>query len=241
MNWIRRTLAVYAFSLSFAVAILPLLSQHSELQIIAGVIALILLGTGIYGMIPLYNSSIEKNQIPVGSNAVLLFADLIAIAGGSFLVTVGLDALWILFTGKETLIGLEPDWIGGTKITGLHFVTLPGILLGVPFFTFFTTATFDQRLTINDQQISTTGVFGGTILKWTDIVSIEVVDERSIAQVATNDYRTLEKTLQLETENDFLVIHQPNSKAKKKQIISLLKQHLLPQHQNMLSAIESDW
>ena len=158
MNWIRRTLNVYACSFAVAIAILPQISKHPEQQLIAGVIALLLLGTGIYGMIPLYNCSMKKNQIPVGSNAVLLFADLIAIAGGAFLMTVGLDGMWILLTGKDTLIGLEPDWIGSTKITGLHFVTLPGILIGVPFFTLFTTATFDQKLTINDQEISTTGV-----------------------------------------------------------------------------------
>ena len=177
----------------------------------------------------------------MGNIPILLFTDMLAIAGCAFLTIIALDALWVLIPDHQTLIDLQPDWVSGTKITELHLVSLPGLLIAVPFFTFFSTATYGQKLTITEDGIGSTGVFFGTVLLWNEIQSVKIVNDRSVAQIATSDYRPLEKTLHLESDEDFIVIHQPVSKRKKNWILDQLKTHLPESPKQQLNQFCKNW
>lgn len=241
MIWMRRTRVVYLAAVAVSVSIFPMLSGLPEYRLPAWGIGVLLFTFVIYQSIPLYRYTPKTGELTTGSTAILLFADSIAILSCAFLTTVALDALWLLNPEHKTLIGLEPDWVGGTRITGIHFVTLPGLTLGIPFFTFFTTATFDQKLCFKSESISSTGVFGGTKLKWDEIVSVQLKELRSVAQIAASDYRPIEKVLELEAEQESIVIHQPSSRSKKQQILQLLEKHLRPELQSKLPYIGDKW
>ena len=241
MIWIRRTLMVYGSSLGIAFGLIPVLSNKPQLQPYGMALAGLLIISALYTARKLYRSTSRGEDICVGSIAMLLFCDMIAIASTAFLFTVGLDALWILLSGHKTLLGLEPDWIGGTRITGLHFVTLPGLLIAVPFFTFFTTAKFDQKLTFTDEGLGSTGVFRGKVLLWQDIHDLKVVEAHSVAQLAAHDYKTLEKNLQLETQYSNLTIHQPTSKRKKAAILEKIEAHLGSDLEEKIAVAKKRW
>lgn len=241
MAWIRRTIFVYIISLAVAVVVYPFLSGHAFWEVPSIILSIVLWVTGIYLSLSIYGTRAKTGEIAVGNIPIQIFADTIAAAGGAFLLTVAIDALWVMLPEHTSQIGLDPDWVGGTNITGLHFVSFPGLLIGIPFFTFFTTATYAQRLTFSDSGLHSTRVFGGSRIAWDQVKTVEVIEDRSVAQVAARDYRTLEKILKVGSDEAFIVIHQPTSRRKKQLITEQLRRHLPDVPRRQLDAVSADW
>lgn len=110
-----------------------------------------------------------------------------------------------------------------------------------PFSYVFTTATYAQRLVFSDSGLHSTGVFGGSRIAWDQVKTVEVIEDRSVAQVAARDYRTLEKILKLGSDEAFIVIHQPTSRRKKQLITEQLRRHLPDVPRCQLDAVSADW
>jgi len=81
---------------------------------------------GAFLLLTTYRASASGPGVPIASPLLVLFCDLILQAGGTFVLGLAMEALWVGPLGQTSLLGLESEWPSQQSITGLHFVSFPG-------------------------------------------------------------------------------------------------------------------
>ena len=167
--------------------------------------------------------------------------DLLVLAWSCFFAVVFLDTLWVGPLGQPTLVGLTPEYVGGTPITGLHFVSAPALFLAAPFLTLFVASTTGQRIAVDGEGVRSYGALGCTALRWEDLKTVSLREQKSSLMRATGDYRSLQRVVDLVSEERTITINRPSSRARRAAILGALRTHIPGDMEHLLEGIFEGW
>ena len=204
--------------------------------LIAG-IAVLLLGAVMW--LTASRAVCARSGIPVISPWIGALFDVIMIAISVFFVTVALDTLWVGPLGQKSLAGLEPQWLSHQNITGLHFVSILVVFIGMPLFSLWVTSLSAQRIVVDDKGVTSLGALGKTSMAWTDLQSIRLRDQRNPFAFTVMDFRRIQRVLDLENgEGRGITINEPSSRRRKQMLRDAFERHMPESKQNLIRGIE---
>jgi hypothetical protein len=204
---------------------------------VAGALAVLFgLGLGVAA----YRSAGVRQGIPIAPAWVALFCDLVLVAGGIFVVALALDTLWVAPLGQSSLLGLSPPWPSSTKITGLHFVSIPALFIALPLLSLFFTSLSCQRVRIDGQGVTSSGAVGSTFLAWADLENIRLREQKNPFAYTVMDFRPLQHVVDLEGANGSVTINEPSSRRRKGAIIRAMQTYIPEAKQDLLGNL-AEW
>ena len=203
-------------------------------QVAGGV--LLLLGAVL--LVGTYRESASRPGIAVASPALAVLCDGIALAGGAFVVTLAIDTVWVGPLGQPSLLGLAPEWPSDQAITGLHFVSVPGILIALPLLTLFFTSLSAQRVEVSRDGVTSHGALGSVTVPWGDLERVGLREQRNPFAFTVVDFRKLQTVLDLEGAECALTINEPGSRSRKARIVDALREHAPEEKRDLLADLE---
>ncbi|MCD4749378.1 MAG: hypothetical protein K8R59_08385 [Thermoanaerobaculales bacterium] len=247
MLWVRRITAIILFSLGCALLFLSFPDsinwsvETPWLRMVArGVGSAFLLG-GLFLLFAVYREAAARPGIPVSSVWLAVFCDTICLLGGAFFATITIDTLWVGPLGMPTMIGLEPEYLYTTPITGLHFVSVLAFLFVLPILSLWFTSLSAQRIAVDEEQVRSFGVLGVTTVKWQELKTISLRDQHSPLLGATGDFRRVQKVVDLEGEGSCITINRPSSNTRKMMILGALREHIPGGMEHLLEGLDEGW
>lgn len=206
-------------------------------RILAGV--LVVAGGAL--LLSTHRATASRPGIPIAAPWFGLFTDAIGLIWGAVFVTLVLDTLWVGPLGQPSLLGLEPEWPSDQAITGLHFVSVPAMVLAFPILTLFFTSLSAQRIQVDRDGITSHGALGRTTLAWSDLTRARFTEQGNPAAFTVVDFRKLQTVLELEGEEAAIAINQPTSRRRRQRILAALLEHAPPAQRPLIEALGSTW
>jgi hypothetical protein len=203
-----------------------------------GVVALVL---GLVLMVRSYRGAGKRRGIPVAPGWLSVFTDAISFAAALFCVGLLIDTMWVGLLKQPSLLGLQPDYLSTTPITGLHFISVPAVLIALPLFTLFVASLTGQRIEVDGERVTSHGAIGSTSISWQDLETITVREQRNPFAFTVVDFRKLQNVLDLEGEEFSLTINEPASRARKRKILDSMRLHAPNSKRPLIDAIEGRW
>ncbi len=187
-----------------------------------------------------YRIASARPGIPVAPTWFVVFCDLVGLAAGVFLVGVALDTVWVGLLGQPSLIGLEPEWPRSQAITGLHFVSVPGLVIVWPLLTLWLASLSAQRIEVDGERITSRGALGFVSIPWDGLERVRLREQKNPFSFSVMDFRGLQKVLDLEGLEETITINEPGSRKLKNAIIDVLRRHAPPEKDGLLEMLE-EW
>ena len=207
----------------------------------AGAIGAAAMLLGIVLAVAAYRAAAARPGIPISSPWLAVFCDVISLVGGSIFTVLAIDTLWVGPLGQPSLVGLSPEWPSTQPITGLHFVSLPVILVALPLLTLWFTSLSAQRIQVDPEGVTSHGALGSISIPWQDLEHIHLREQKNPFSFTVVDFRSLQKVLKLEGAEVSVTINEPGSRARKQQIWAALREHLPEAKRNLLDAQAEEW
>lgn len=204
----------------------------------AGVACLLL---GLVLFVASYRATASRPGIPIAPAWLAVFCDTIALAGALIFVTLAVDTLWVGPLGQPSLIGLEPEWPSAQPITGLHFVSVPVVLLVLPLLTLWFSSLTGQRVQIDGRGVTSHGAIGSRTIPWEDVRTVSVREQRNPFAFTVTDFRSLQRVLDIEGEEACLTLNEPSSATRKRTIVNLLLENASEETKGLIRDIEVKW
>jgi hypothetical protein len=211
------------------------------LRAAAGAVGGVALLCGFVLLVQSYRGAGKRRGIPIAPGWLVVFTDLISLAAAVFCVGVTIDAIWVGPLKQSSLVGLEPEYLATTPITGLHFVSVLAVLIALPFFTLFVVSLTGQRVEVGAEGVTSHGAIGSTSISWQDIENISVREQRNPFAFTVVDFRKLQNVLDLEGENVILTINEPASRTRKRKIMDAMRLHAPESKRPLIDDIEESW
>ncbi len=196
---------------------------------------------GIVLFVASYRIAAARPGLPVASPWLAAFCDAISLVGGLIFIGLAIDALWVSPLGQPSLIGLEPEWPSSQPITGLHFISIPVVLIVLPLLTLFFVSLSAQRIEVNDERVTSHGALGSTSIPWLDLERVNLREQKNPFAFTVVDFRSLQKVLDLEGAEHSVTINEPGSRARKLRILNALREHVPEAKKNLIRGIEGEW
>jgi hypothetical protein len=196
---------------------------------------------GLALLVASYRASASRSGIPIASTWLAVFCDTISLAGAVIFVALAVDTLWVGPLGQSSLIGLKPEWPSTQPITGLHFVSVPVVLLVLPLLTLWFSSLSGQRVQIDGQGVTSHGALGSRTINWEDIQTVNVREQKNPFAFTVTDFRSLQKVLDIEGDETCLTLNQPSSAARKRKIINLLLELAPEKTMGLIRNVEVEW
>ncbi len=204
------------------------------LGLVAGIIGFLLLAQ-------VYGACRSGPGVSVVSPIVAFFGDAVALFA-SFVGALGIvDALWVHGFGAPSLLRWSATVSESSQITMVQFVSTITIVIGLPVFTFFVTTLTTQRISIDQDGITSCGTFGKTHLPWRMLRGVHVRNQRNILLSVSGDHRSRQKILELEAKDSRIVVNQPSSWTSKERILSELNAYAPENLRQLLVECEERW
>mgnify|MGYP006294551213 CR=1 FL=1 len=173
-----------------------------------------------------YRFSAGRLGIAVASPWLALFCDLILLSGGAFFMAVAMDALWVGPMGQASMLGISPEWPSTQAISGLHFISIPAVCIGLPLLSLIFTSLSTQRVRIDAHGVTSLGAIGESAIAWNDLADISLRDQKNPAAFTVMDFRSLQRVLDLTGADRSITINEPSSRRRKQEIIRALKENI---------------
>lgn len=169
-----------------------------------------------------YKSAWNRKGDPISSLRQALFLELVVLAGTVFFLTLFLDLLWIALLGRDSLLGLDPEWPSSQVITGLHFVSIPALFVGIPLLSLFTAGLTSQRVLIDKEGIRSFGMLSESFIGWDRLEEVEIRGQRNPLAFTVFDFRSLQRVIDLKGGGKTVTINEPSSRKSKRKILEKL-------------------
>ncbi len=222
-------------------AVAPWSLQTPWLRQTAGVIGAAVAFLGLLMAITSYRTSSARPGIPVSSPWFVVFCDFISLGGGSIFIVVAIDTLWVGPLGQPSLLGLKPEWLSSTPITGLHFISVPVVLIVLPLLTLWFTSLSAQRIQVDDRQVTSHGALGSVSISWQDLEQVHVREQKNPFAFTVVDFRSLQKVVELEGGEHSITINEPGSRKRKAEILKALRRHVPEAKRTLISSLDLEW
>lgn len=203
-----------------------------------GIAALIL---GIVVLLGSYRASTKRPGIPLSPLWLAVFADAISIIAALIFVPVAIDTLWVSPLGQPSLIGLVPEWPSDQPITGLHFISIPVVLLALPLFTLFTSSLTGQRVAVDADRVTSYGALGLISISWDELETARVREQKNPFAFTVVDFRSLQKVVDLEGDDGCVTLNEPASRKRKALIVYELLEHAPADKKALIEEIKKSW
>jgi hypothetical protein len=134
-------------------------------------VVLVLLGGFL--MLRMYRLRSARPGIATQTLGVAVFGDIVALVAGSYLFLNCIDALWSVALEQP---GLAPLLTGATpgRLSGISFMSIPGVLFGLPIFTLAVSLITEQRVIVDEAGILSIGVAGKAFVPWNELEAVRL-------------------------------------------------------------------
>lgn len=201
----------------------------------------IVLALGIVLLVGTYRASTRRPGIAVAPMGLAVLCDAICLGGGTFFAGLAIDTLWVGPLRQPSLVGLLPEWPSQQTITGLHFVSLPAMLLALPLITLFFTSLSAQRIQVDGAGVTSHGALGSTSVSWEDLEGVRLREQRNPFAFSVFDFRKLQRVLDLEGTEHSITVNEPSSRRRKRQLLDALRQHAPADARGLMEGLEERW
>ena len=210
------------------------------LRLIAGAIGGVAAFLGLFLGIASYRSTTARPGIPVASPWLIVFCDVISLIGASIFTVLAIDTLWVGPIGQPSLIGLHPEWPITDPITGLHFISVPIVLVVLPLLTLWFTSLSAQRIQVDVERVTSHGALGSISIAWKDLERVHLREQKNPFAFTVVDFRSLQKVVDLEGGEHSVTINEPGSRKRKKEILDALRRHAPEDKMHLVEELE-EW
>jgi len=211
------------------------------LRTAAGAVGGVALLCGLVLMIRAYRGAGKRRGIPISPGWLAVFADSISLTAAVIFVGVMIDTLWVGLLRQPSLVGLHPDFLATTPITGLHFVSVTVFPIALPLFTLFVVSLTGQRIEVGAEGVTSHGAIGSRSISWQDLEKISLREQRNPFAFTVVDFRKLQTVLDLEGEGHTVTINEPSSRKRKRQVIDALRRFVPEEKNDLVRDIEGVW
>jgi len=209
------------------------------LRQIAGAIGAVAAFLGLYLGVASYRLAAARPGIPVASPWFTVFSDVINLIGASIFTVLAIDTLWVGPLGQPSLIGLQPEWPSTQPITGLHFISVPVVLVVLPLFTLWVTSLAAQRIHVDVDRVTSLGALGAISISWHDLERVRLREQKNPFAYTVVDFRSLQKVVDLEGGEHSVTINEPGSRKRKKEILDALRLHAPKDKLDLIKVLEA--
>jgi hypothetical protein len=213
----------------------PWLRRAAE---ITGGIALVL---GLLLLFGSYRATARRRGIAVAPIGLAVMCDVISLAGGTFFAGVAIDLLWVGPLGQQSMVGLLPEWPSHQAITGLHFVSVPVMLVALPLLTLFFTSLSAQRIQVDGAGVTSHGALGSTSVSWQQVEHVCLREQRNPFAFTVVDFRRLQKVLDLKGGGHSITINEPSSRRRKRELLEALRQYAPERVRSLIEGLGEQW
>jgi len=210
------------------------------LRLVAGAFGGVAVFLGLYLGIASYRSISARPGIPVASPWLTVFCDVISLIGASIFTVLAIDTLWVGPIGQPSLIGLHPEWPITEPITGLHFISVPIVLVVLPLLTLWFTSLSAQRIQVDVEGVTSHGALGSISIAWQDLERVHLREQKNPFAFTVVDFRSLQKVVDLEGGENSVTINEPGSRKRKKEIVDALRLHSPEDKMHLIEELE-EW
>jgi len=221
-------------------AMVPWSLNTPWLRLIAGAIGAVAAFLGLYLGVASYRTTSTRPGIPVASPWLMVFCDVISLIGASIFTVLAIDTLWVGPIGQPSLIGLQPEWPSTQPITGLHFISIPIILVVLPLLTLWFTSLTAQRILVDVERITSFGALGSIAIPWQDLERVHLREQKNPFAFTVVDFRSLQKVVDLEGGEHSVTINEPGSRKRKREILDALRSFAPEDKMELIEALE-EW
>lgn len=193
---------------------------------------------GVFVLVAAYGVARRRSGIPIAPAWVAVFCDLVLLVWGVVFAGLVLDTLWVAPLGQPSLLGLAPEWPSTQPITGLHFVSLPALLLALPLMTLFFTSLSSQRVRVDEQGVTSLGAVLTDTLPWQDLERVRIREQRNPFAFTVTDFRKLQRVLDLEGGENTVTINEPATRTRKQAVVDALLEHVPDEKRPLLGTID---
>jgi hypothetical protein len=209
----------------------------TALRILGGILAV----AGLCLLASTHRATASRPGIPIAAPWFGFFVDIVGLVWATIFVALVIDTLWVAPMGQPSLLGLHPEWPSEQAVTGLHFVSLPAMVLAFPIMTLFFTSLAAQRIHVDGSGITSFGALGRTTIPWTDLKFARFAEQRNPGSFTVVDFRKLQTVLELESDGAIIVVNQPSSRDRRGRILSSLLEHAPAVQRPLIEALGTTW
>jgi len=210
------------------------------LRLIAGAIGGVAAFLGLFLAVASYGKTAARPGIPVASPWLMVFCDAISLIGASIFTVLAIDTLWVGPIGQPSLIGLQPEWPTTQPITGLHFISIPIMLVVLPLLTLWFTSLTAQRIHVDVERVTSFGALGSISIAWQDLERVNLREQKNPFAFTVVDFRSLQKVVDLEGGDYSVTINEPGSRKRKRKILDALRLHAPVDKMDLIKELE-EW
>jgi hypothetical protein len=221
--------------------VVPWSLQTPWLRQTAGAIGAASVFFGLFLGVASYRTAAARPGIPVASPWLAVFCDVISLIGSLIFVVLAIDTLWVGPIGQSSLIGLHPEWPTTQPITGLHFVSVPVVLVVLPLLTLWFTSLSAQRIEVDGERVTSHGALGSMSIPWQDLERVHLREQKNPFSFTVVDFRNLQKVVDLEGSEHSVTINEPGSRKRKMEILDALRQHVPEAKKSLFNVLEVEW
>jgi hypothetical protein len=221
-------------------ATVPWTLRTPWLRLITGAFGTVAAFLALYLGVASYRTTASRPGIPVASPWLMVFCDAISLIGASIFVVLAIDTLWVGPIGQPSLIGLQPEWPSTQPITGLHFISIPIMLVVLPLLTLWFTSLTAQRIHVDAERVTSYGALGSTSIAWQDLERVRLREQKNPFAFTVVDFRSLQKVVDLEGGEYSVTINEPGSRKRKVEILGALRQYA-PEDKMDLINVLGEW
>jgi hypothetical protein len=214
--------------------------QTPWIRPVAGAFGGIAVFLGLYLGIASHRSISARPGIPVASPWLTVFCDVISLIGASIFTVLAIDTLWVGPIGQPSLIGLHPEWPITEPITGLHFISVPIVLVVLPLLTLWFTSLSAQRIQVDAERVTSHGALGSISIAWQDLERVRLREQKNPFAFTVVDFRSLQKVVDLEGGEHSVTINEPGSRKRKKEILDALRLNAPEKKMHLIEELE-EW
>jgi len=220
--------------------IAPWSQKTPWLKHVAGAFGGVAVFLGLYLGVASYRLTAARPGIPVASPWLMVFCDVISLIGASIFTVLAIDTLWVGPIGQPSLIGLHPEWPTTEPITGLHFISVPVVLIVLPLLTLWFTSLSAQRIEIDVERVTSHGALGSISIAWQDLERVHLREQKNPFAFTVVDFRSLQKVVDLEGGDYSVTINEPGSRKRKREILAALRSYAPEDKMHLIEALE-EW
>lgn len=213
--------------------------QTPWFRLVAGAFGGVAVFLGLYLGIASYRSISARPGIPVASPWLAVFCDVISLIGASIFTVLAIDTLWVGPIGQPSLIGLHPEWPITEPITGLHFISVPIVLVVLPLLTLWFTSLSAQRIQVDAERVTSHGALGSISVAWQDLERVRLREQKNPFAFTVVDFRSLQKVVDLEGGEHSVTINEPGSRKRKREILDALRLYAPEDKLDLIKELET--
>jgi hypothetical protein len=221
--------------------LVPWTLQTPWLRGAARTVGVLTLLVGLVLMVQAYRGAGRRRGIAISPVWLVVFTDAISLAAGVFCVGLMIDTIWVGPLKQSSLVGLHPEYLSTTPITGLHFVSVLAVLIALPLFTLFVVSLTGQRIDVGAEGVTSHGAIGSRSISWQDIENIRTREQKNPFAFTVVDFRKLQTVLDLEGAETSITINEPSSRKRKRQIMDALRRFAPEEKKELIRDIEGIW